>query len=124
MTKPQVVSANPLEVAARALHAFTLLHQEVSHPDWAPTAWDDLSEQARRSSRDLAKRAAEAATFEDFYAFTTLAEKLAGWSYPAADEDTERTRGVRAQYALVQSLTRIELSDPEAEAEEQRRATP
>lgn len=117
MTKPQVVTSNPLEVAARALHAFTLSHYQLSYPDGPPTAWDDLSEEGRQATRVLAKKAAEAATFEDFYAFTTLAQNLAGIPVPAAHDDTERTRGARAQYAIVQSLTRIEFGDTDVQAD-------
>lgn len=117
MTKPQVVTSNPLEVAARALHAFTLSHYQLSYPDGPPTAWDDLSEEGRQASRLLARKAAEAAAFEDFYAFTTLAQDLAGIPVPAAHEDTERTRGARAEYAIVQSLTRVEFNNPEVQAE-------
>jgi hypothetical protein len=97
-----------LEVAAQVLHSLTTAHHAIDAPDRPQISWNDLDEPTRRSYRILAQKAAEASSFEDFYAFTTLAESLAGLAYPDAEEDTERTRGARAQYYLVQHLTCIE----------------
>ena len=108
MTNPKVLTPDALLVAARALHEIALAHYSITMPDSPATLWADLSEPSRRSYQVLAQKAAEAPTFEDFYAFTTLAEGLAGLGHPFADEDTERTRGARAQYALVRHLTSIE----------------
>ena len=96
------------EAAARALHHLTVLHYSISAPGSPVTGWDDLSDQAKHSYRSLAEKASEAPTFEEFYAFTTLTERLMGRDYPDAADDTERTRGARAQYYLVQHLTRVE----------------
>ncbi|MEU5742068.1 hypothetical protein ABZ784_29255 [Streptomyces tendae] len=82
-------------------------------PDTPLPSWSDLPEPARRSYRVLAQKAAESATFDDFYAFTTLAERLAGLSYPDASHNTERTRGARAQYHLVKFLGSLETGDSE-----------
>jgi hypothetical protein len=105
-----------MEAAAQALHSLTEAHYSVTMPDARTSPWSDLSEQARRSYLGLAQKASEADSFEDFYAFTTMAERLAGLEYPAAEEDTERSRGAKAQYHLVQHLTRIEREPIPSEA--------
>lgn len=107
---------NAMEGAARLLHGLTQAHYDVAYPDTGQPSWSDLTEETRRSYRVVAQKASEADSFEDFYAFTTMAERLAGLEYPAAEEDTERSRGAKAQYHLVQHLTRIEREPIPSEA--------
>ncbi|MFK8851250.1 hypothetical protein [Streptomyces sp. Ac-502] len=102
-----------LEVVARALHAFTLAHHHIQDgrsplDDGRFKTWDQLPEQGRRAARWKAQKASESVTFADFYAWTTLAERQMGHDVPAADSDTERTRGARAEYYLAQHLMRID----------------
>lgn len=102
-----------LDIAARALHDLTLAscHIQDGRPPFDEgryKPWEELPEASRRSSRWLAAKALASETFSEFYDWTTLIERQYGHEYPAADSDTERTRGARAQYYLVQHLLRIE----------------
>ncbi|MFJ6069054.1 hypothetical protein ACIQHU_39195 [Streptomyces tendae] len=113
MTTSTPALNNAMEIAAQSLHHMAEAHTRATTPDTLLPAWNDIPEPARRSYRVLAQKAAESATFDDFYAFTTLAERLAGLSYPDASHDTERTRGARAQYHLVKFLGSLETGDSE-----------
>ncbi|MFF6866645.1 hypothetical protein [Streptomyces ardesiacus] len=113
MTTSTTALNNAMEIAAQSLHHMAEAHTRATTSDASLPSWNDLTEPARRSYRVLAQKAAEAATFDNFYAFTTLAERLAGLSYPDASHDTERTRGARAQYHLVKFLGSLEAGDSE-----------
>ncbi|MFH9425962.1 hypothetical protein [Streptomyces sp. NPDC017529] len=102
-----------LEVVARTLHVFTLAHHHIQDgrpplDDGRFKTWDQLPEGARRATRWKAQKASELATFAAFYAWTTFIERQMGQDVPAADSNTERTRGTRAEYYLVQHLMRID----------------
>lgn len=111
MTLPTTPTA--LDVAARALHDFGMSHHHI-HEGRDPleggrySTWEDTTEQTRRSTRWIAQKALESATFDDFYAWLTLTERMTGQVVPDASSDTERTRGARAQYYLIQHLLRID----------------
>ncbi|MFC7794652.1 hypothetical protein [Streptomyces cinereoruber] len=115
---PSVAPAAALEVAARALHEGTLLaflHIQNGNTDGYPS-WEDSTEGARQATIAKVRKALESPTFDDYYAWLTLPERLLGDSGfiathgqpPAADDDTERTRGHRAEYYLIQHLLRID----------------
>ncbi|MFJ8677223.1 hypothetical protein [Streptomyces sp. NPDC093589] len=102
-----------LDIAARTLHDFTLAHLHIQDgvpplEDGRYKPWDEATESARRSRVWLAQKALDLATFDEFYQWTTLAERQMGHEVPDASSDTERTRGARAQYYLVQHLLRID----------------
>lgn len=110
-------SPEAIEIAARALHEGTLLpflHIQNGSTSGYST-WENLGEGGRRSTITKVRKALEAPTFDDYYAWLTLPERLAGSGFvavhgqpPAADADTERTRGHRAEYYLIQHLLRID----------------
>jgi hypothetical protein len=112
------VPAETLKVAAQAVYEATLrpfLHIQSGHPTGDP--WERLAEGDQNSYLWKVRKAIESETFADYYAWMTLAERLAGPNSafaverdqpPAAEEDTERTRGHRAEYYLVQHLLRVD----------------
>jgi hypothetical protein len=123
----------PLELAARALHEAVILpfHHIQEGQDPVDSGryrnWFDLPEEGREVYRRKARKAAESATFAEYYDWVTLAERLApedslyvakNGRPPAHDEDTERTRGHRAEYYLVQHLLRVEDPAPEPHDDE------
>ncbi|MFI7096846.1 hypothetical protein [Streptomyces lydicus] len=102
-----------IEIAAEALHDFELAHHHIQEgrpplEDGRYKSWAAMPESARRSNRWLAQKALSSDTFEEFYGWTTLAERQMGHEVPEAGSDTERTRGARAQYFLLQHLLRID----------------
>lgn len=112
------VPAEPLKMAAQAMYEATMrpfLHLQSGRPVGEP--WEQLSEGYRSSYLWKVRKASESETFADYYAWMTLTERVADphsafaaerGQPPAADEDTERTRGHRAEYYLVQHLLRVE----------------
>lgn len=107
------MTTTALEVAARMLHELTLSHHHIEdgHPPLDGgryQAWQDLSEPSRRAYRWKAQKAVESPTFEDFYGWMTLAERMSKQDVPGPSGDTERTRGHRAEYYLIQHLLRID----------------
>ncbi|MDX3232886.1 hypothetical protein [Streptomyces sp. ME19-01-6] len=93
------------EAAARMLHEAEREHGQLIYG--SPMAsWGDATEGSRRSKRSIVAKAR--GSFEDFYAFMTLAERQAGIQVPSVHEDTERVRGHRMQYAIVQHFTQVE----------------
>ncbi|MFI1161366.1 hypothetical protein [Streptomyces sioyaensis] len=102
-----------IDIAARALHDLTLAHHHIE--DGRPPvgenrykAWEDLPDSARRSNRWLAQKALNSESFGEYYGWTTLAERQMGHEVPDTSSDTERTRGARAQYYLLQHLLHID----------------
>ncbi|MFE7780263.1 hypothetical protein [Streptomyces nigrescens] len=96
-----------LEIAAKALYELGGAHAYVSF-GYPPNTWEATTEENRKSYRMRASRA-QAETFEEYYAFMTLAEASMGHQVPDVnDTSTERVRGHLAEYHLVQFLTRID----------------
>ncbi|MFE4915808.1 hypothetical protein ACFRCX_30350 [Streptomyces sp. NPDC056652] len=100
-----------LDVAAKSLHDFSLARHHAAegrppeagrYPDW-----HHLSEGCLRSYRWKAQKAFEAETFEGYYEWMTMAERMAGLDVPAPDSDTERVRGHQVEYHIVQHLLTI-----------------
>ncbi|MFD3336049.1 hypothetical protein ACFWV1_25895 [Streptomyces sp. NPDC058700] len=111
------IPAAALEVAARALHGSTLLgFLQIQNGNTVGfRSWEDSTEASRQATIAKVRRALDSPTFDDYYAWLTLPERLAGPGYmarhgqpPAASDDTERTRGHRAEYYLVHHLLRID----------------
>lgn len=112
------IPAEPLAMAARAMYEATMrpfLHIQSGHPAGDP--WDQLTEQHQGTYLWKARKAIESETFADYYAWMTLPERVLGPDSafvaergcpPEPDEDTERTRGHRAEYHLVQHLLRVD----------------
>jgi len=111
------IPAAALEVAARALHEGTLLpfiHIQNGNTTGYPS-WEESTEGTRQATIVKVRKALDSPTFADYYDWLTLAERLAGPSYaerngqpPAATDDTERTRGHRAEYYLIHHLLRAD----------------
>jgi hypothetical protein len=107
------IPAETLKMAAQTMYEATMrpfLHIQAGHPVGEP--WDQLAEGDHNSYVWKTRKALESATFADYYAWMTLPEQLSPNSGlgqpPAANEDTERTRGHRAEYYLVQHLLRVD----------------
>ncbi|MFJ6238885.1 hypothetical protein ACIQH0_32940 [Streptomyces griseus] len=112
------IPAETLTVAARAMYEATMrpfLHIQSGRPVGEP--WEQLTEHHQGTYLVKVRKALESETFADYYAFLTLPERLLGPGSafeaehgcpPEADEDTERTRGHRAEYHLVQHLLRVD----------------
>ncbi|MFH8581625.1 hypothetical protein [Streptomyces zaomyceticus] len=106
-----------LEVAARALHEGTLLpflHIQNGNTT-GYRSWEDSTEGDRRATMAKVRKALDSPTFDDYYDWLTLPERIAGPGYiarygqpPTASDDTERTRGHRAEYYLVHHLLRAD----------------
>ncbi|MGW1814141.1 hypothetical protein ACWCQM_11345 [Streptomyces sp. NPDC002125] len=112
------IPAETLQMAAQAMYEATMrpfLHIQAGHPVGEP--WDQLTEGDHNSYAWKTRKALESETFADYYAWMTLPERQLGpdsgfvaergWP-PSSDEDTERTRGHRAEYYLVQHLLRVD----------------
>ncbi|MFD9721009.1 hypothetical protein [Streptomyces sp. NPDC059076] len=112
-----------LNIAARALHEaanLAFLHIQSGRDLVAAGAhrsWEDLEEGSKQPYRVKAQKALEADTFEEYYDWVTLIERLVDpgslfairyGKSPAASADTERTRAHRAEFYLVHHLLRVD----------------
>ena len=112
------IPAETVTMAARAMYEATMrpfLHIQSGRPAGEP--WEQLTEQHQRTYLWKVRKALESETFADYYAWMTLPERMLGPGSgfeaehgcpPVADEDTERTRGHRAEYHLIQHLLRVD----------------